>query len=323
MTKPLIAATRVMRDYLCNSLVWNDFLAQGSFVDGDILIVTPVKSGTTWTQRIIQQILRNGAENDGSLSDTSPWLDSSWGEHAEMLDVLRRQRESGSRRVIKSHLTADALPVAQEARYVFVGRNGKDSGISFHNMLCNYSESTMAKINQVHAAWSGSPTPLVIPADMPAFFDLWLDTGGYGYGDLFDLVKSWWDLRGEPNVLLLHYRQLTDDLPGQIARIAEFIGIDPASLNLDVIAQHCSFDYMRGRADKMAPFNGQHMSSPQAFFHKGPTHDYRSELTAEQVARFDQIAVHRLGAQCANWLETGLLVETDELPRGGKVPRLG
>lgn len=312
MTKPLIAPTRVFRDYLCNSLVWNDFLTQGGFAGGDILIVTPVKSGTTWTQRIVQQILRNGAENDGSLSDTSPWLDSSWGDHAGMLDVLGRQRAAGSRRVIKSHLPADALPIAAEARYVFVGRNGKDSGISFHNMLSNYSESTLAQINQTYARWSGDSTPLTVPEDMQAFFDLWLDTGGNGCGDLFDLVRSWWELRDEPNVLLLHYRELTDDLPGQIARIAEFIGIDPASLHVDDIVEHCAFDYMRGRADQLAPFNGAHMSSAAAFFHKGPNRDYRSELTAEQVARFDRVALDKLGAQCARWLETG------ELSRGGE-----
>jgi aryl sulfotransferase len=310
MTKPLIAPTRVVRDYLHNSLVWDDFLAAGGLVEGDIVIVTPVKAGTTWTQRIIQQILRNGAENDGSLSDTSPWLESSWGDHAGMLDILKQQLQAGSRRVIKSHLPAAALPIAQEARYVFVGRNGKDAAISFHNMIHNYSESTMSTINQIHAQWSGSSTPLVIPEDLQAFFDLWLDTGGYGCSDLFDIVDSWWKLRGEPNVLLLHYRELNDDLTGQIARIAEFLGIDPASLRMDVIAEHCSFDYMSGRAEKMAPFNGEHMSSAKAFFHKGPKRDYRDELTAAQIARFDQVALARLGMQCGSWLETGELSVT-------------
>lgn len=310
MTKPLIAPTRVVRDYLHNSLVWNDFLAQGGLVDGDVVIVTPVKAGTTWTQRIIQQILHNGHETEGSLSDTSPWLESSWGDHVGMLDVLKRQQEAGSRRVIKSHLPADALPLAREARYVFVGRNGKDAAISFHNMIYHYSESTMAKINQIYAQWSGSSVPLVIPEDVQAFFDLWLDTGGYGCSDLFDIVRSWWQLRGEPNVLHLHYRELTDDLTGQIARIAAFLGIDPASLRTDVIAEQCSFDYMSGRAEQMAPFNGTHMSSAKAFFPKGPKRDYRDELTAAQVARFDQVALHELGAPCAGWLETGELSVT-------------
>ncbi len=305
MTKQLIAPTRVHRDYLSDSRVWGDFLAQGGFVDGDIVVADPFKAGTTWTQRIVQQILHNGDEKDGGLSDTSPWLDSSWGDHAQMLDVLVQQREAGNRRVMKSHLPADALPIAPEGRYVFVGRNGKDLGISFHNYLYNFSESTMSTINRIHAEWSGVATPLVIPEDMQAFFDLWLDTAGYGCCDLLDIMNSWWELRHEPNVLLLHYQQLKDDLRGQIARLAEFFGIDPASLRMDLIVEHCSFEYMSGRADKMAPFNGEHMSSAKAFFHKGPKRDFRSELTPEQMERFDRVALDKLGAPCAHWLETG------------------
>ena len=305
MRAQLIAPTRVVRDYLSNSLVWEDCLARGGFVDGDIVVADPFKAGTTWTQRIIQQILHNGDEKDGGLSDTSPWLDSSWGDHAGMLDLLTRQREAGHRRVMKSHLPADALPIAPEARYVFVGRNGKDLGISFHNYLYNFSESTMLTINRIHAEWSGDSTPLVIPERMQTFFDLWLDTNGYECCDLLDIMNSWWKLRDEPNVLLLHYQQLKEDLRGQIVRLATFFGIDPASLRMDAIVEHCSFEYMRHRADKMAPFNGEHLSSAKAFFHKGPKRDYRNELTPAQVERFDRDALDKLGSQCAHWLETG------------------
>lgn len=305
MSKQLVAPTRVVRDYLSNSLVWRDFVAQGGFVEGDIVVADPFKAGTTWTQRIVQQILQNGDEKDGGLSDTSPWLDSSWGDHAGMLDLLRRQCEAGHRRVIKSHLPADALPIAPEVHYVFVGRNGKDLGASFHNYLYNFSESTMATINRIHAEWSGSSTPLVIPKDMRVFFDLWLETDGYGCCDLLDIMSSWWRLRHEPNVLLLHYQELKDDLRGQIGRLAEFFGIEPASLRMDRIVEHCSFEYMSGRAEKMAPFNGTHMSSAKAFFHKGPKRDFRSELTPTQMARFDRVALDKLGDECAYWLETG------------------
>ncbi|OBG31690.1 glycolipid sulfotransferase [Mycobacterium sp. E3198] len=305
MEKQLLAPTRVLRDYLSNSMVWDDFLAQGGFVEGDIVVADPFKAGTTWTQRIVQQILHNGEEPEGGLSDTSPWLDSSWGDHSGMLNVLAEQRDSGTRRVMKSHLPADALPIAPEARYVFVGRNGKDLGISFHNYLYNFSEATMSQINRIHAEWSGDPTPLVIPEDMQEFFDLWLDNDGYQCCDLLDIMKSWWELRDEPNILLLHYAQLKRDLRGQITRLAEFFSIDPASLRMDAIVEHCSFDYMSARAEKMAPFGGSHMSSAKAFFHKGLKRDHRNELTPAQVERFDRVALEKLGSECAHWLETG------------------
>lgn len=305
MNTQLIAPTRVVRDYLSNSMVWEDFLAQGGFIEGDIVVADPFKAGTTWTQRIIQQILHNGQEKDGGLSDTSPWLDSSWGDHAEMLKVLKEQRKAGKRRVIKSHLPADALPIAPEPRYVFVGRNGKDLGISFHNYLKHFSGRTMSTINRIHAEWSSNSVPLVIPEEMQLFFDQWLDTNGYDCCDLFDVMESWWKLRNESNVLLLHYQELKDDLRAQITRLANFLSIHPKSLRRDAIVEHCSFDYMSARAEKMAPFGGAHMSSAKAFFHKGLKRDHRTELTPAQVERFDRVALENLGTECAHWLETG------------------
>jgi aryl sulfotransferase len=305
MTNQLIAPPRVLRDYLSDSAVWQDFLAQGGFVDGDIVVADPFKAGTTWTQRILQQILSNGEEHDAGLSDTSPWLDSSWGDHAGMLRTLKAQWEAGTRRVMKSHLPADALPIAPEARYVFVGRNGKDLGVSFHNYLYNFSPATMEQINRIHAERSGDSTPLVIPQDMREFFDVWLDSDGYQCCDLLDVMASWWRLKEEPNILLVHYRNLKHDLPGEVARIAEFLSIDPGSLRMDAILEHCSFEYMSGRAEKMAPFGGEHMSSAKAFFHKGPKRDFRTELSDEQIERFDRKALDKLGDECALWLEVG------------------
>ena len=68
---------------------------------------------------------------------------------------------------------------------------------------------------------------------------------------------------------------------------------------------HCSFDYMKQHADRFVPFGGAHMSSAKAFFDKGPARDYRSELTPEQIERFDRTAQRVLGRECATWLETG------------------
>ena len=140
---------------------------------------------------------------------------------------------------------------------------------------------------------------------MQVFFDRWLETDGYGCCDLLDIMKSWWELRNEPNVLLLHYQQLKNDLPGQVARLAEFFSIDPTSLRMDAIVEHSSFDYMSARAEKMAPFGGSHMSSAKAFFHKGLKRDHRNELTSAQVKHFDRVALEKLGQECAHWLETG------------------
>jgi aryl sulfotransferase len=62
--------TREIHDHHINSSIWNQF----KFRDNDIVIVTPGKSGTTWTQQIVAQLIFNGAEHI-DLHALSPWFD--------------------------------------------------------------------------------------------------------------------------------------------------------------------------------------------------------------------------------------------------------
>ena len=54
---PLPGKTREFQNHHFDSTVWNDF----QFRPDDIIIGTYAKSGTTWTQQIVGQLLFNGA----------------------------------------------------------------------------------------------------------------------------------------------------------------------------------------------------------------------------------------------------------------------
>jgi hypothetical protein len=97
MDDKAIMPARTMRDYLSSSLVWKDFLDRGGFVPGDIVVADPFKAGTTWTQRILQQILDDGEERTEALSDTSPWLDSSTAPSATCAPAPSRWLRSAAR----------------------------------------------------------------------------------------------------------------------------------------------------------------------------------------------------------------------------------
>ena len=62
--------TRELHNHHVDSTVWNDF----AFRDDDIVIATYTKSGTTWTQQIVAQLLFQGAEGV-PVAEMSPWLD--------------------------------------------------------------------------------------------------------------------------------------------------------------------------------------------------------------------------------------------------------
>ena len=71
-----------------------------------------------------------------------------------------------------------------------------------------------------------------------AVFDKWLNTpwgehpwekDGWPFWSLFYNVKTWWDAKDLPNVLMVHFTDLKKDLAGQMRRIAEFIGTSPST----------------------------------------------------------------------------------------------
>ena len=62
--------TREMHNHHFDSTIWNDL----RFRDDDVVISTYAKSGTTWTQQIVAQLLF-GPDPDLEVAEMSPWLD--------------------------------------------------------------------------------------------------------------------------------------------------------------------------------------------------------------------------------------------------------
>ena len=62
--------TREIHNHHIDSTIWNDLI----FRDDDIIIASYAKSGTTWLQQIIAQLLFNGEEGL-EVAEMSPWMD--------------------------------------------------------------------------------------------------------------------------------------------------------------------------------------------------------------------------------------------------------
>jgi aryl sulfotransferase len=300
----IIQPRREVRDFLSYSGVWKKFQERVGFREGDIVIATYFKVGTTLTQNIVYQILHNGTFPQKDLAKVSPWLDSSFGNHEVMLADLKSQT---GRRVIKSHMPADTIPIDPRVRYIYVGRDGRNVGLSFHHYLSHFTGDTIAKINKIYSENAGEETKLVIPASEQEFFDLWLNNDGYNCGAFFDNVRTWWDIRCLPNVMFLHYDKLAQDLKNQIPVIAKFLGISPETLDREAIIRNCSFDSMKRRAERLIPLgvSGVILDDAKAFFDKGPKRNYQEALTPEQIKRYETLAQEQLGEECARWLENG------------------
>ncbi len=93
--------TREYNNRFFDSTVWNDF----QYRDGDIVIASYAKAGTTFLQQVVAQLLFAGDE-DIEVSKISPWLDSVYPDKATKIKLVEAQSH---RRFLKTHLPADAL----------------------------------------------------------------------------------------------------------------------------------------------------------------------------------------------------------------------
>ncbi|MGK2872787.1 MAG: sulfotransferase domain-containing protein [Alphaproteobacteria bacterium] len=299
MSKGNVTWPRKMRElhnHHFDSTIWNDF----KFRDDDIIIGTYGKSGTTWSQQIVGQLLFNG-DPDIAVSEMSPWVDLRVPPKAEKLPMLEALTH---RRFLKTHLPVDALVFSPTARYVYIGRDGRDVVWSLYNHHANANALWYAAMNDT----PGRVGPAIDPPtdDIRQYFLDWLDKDGFPFWPFWENIRSWWEIRDLPNVLLVHFSDLKSDMPGQIRQIAAHLQIPIDESRWPAILEHCSFDYMRNNGEKTVPLGGAIFEGgAKTFINKGTNGRWRDVLTAQDTQRYEDMARHELGEECAQWLKSG------------------
>ena len=100
---------------------------------GDIIISTSYKTGTTWMQTIVANLLFQDGAFPAPVSVMSPWLDMPL---PPLDDTIKGLEAQTHRRFIKTHLALDGLPYFDTARYIVVGRDMRDVFMSIWNHHC-------------------------------------------------------------------------------------------------------------------------------------------------------------------------------------------
>ncbi len=208
----------------------------------DIVISTYGKSGTSWLQQIVAQLLFNGAPILG-FPEMSPWLESRLIDKAALFADLDAQAH---RRFIKSHLPFDALPWSPTARYIYSARDVRDLVWSLHRFHSNFRPLYLQLLNNFRGEMGRDFEPA--DPDIARYYRTWLEQDGQPFWPFWSHVKSWWEARHHPNVLLVHFNNLKADLPGGIRRIAAFLGISIDETTWPDILEHSGFDWMREAA---------------------------------------------------------------------------
>ena len=167
--------TRELHNHHFDSTIWNDF----RFRDDDIVISTYAKSGTTWMQQIVSQLLFPG-EGGLEVAEMSPWMDLRVPPKEVKLLAVEAQAH---RRFMKTHLPVDALVFSEKAKYIYIGRDGRDIVWSLYNHHTNANEAWYDALNNT----PGRVGPPIEPpcASIAQYFDEWLEKDGYPFWSLW------------------------------------------------------------------------------------------------------------------------------------------
>ena len=275
--------------------------------EGDIVIGTYPKCGTTWTQRIVSLLVFQSAEP--KPMSISPWIDERFLGNPE--ESIARIEAQTHRRYLKSHLPFDALPFYANVKYIHTARDGLDAMMSWHNHQREYKRLELLDAAGLGDETVGRPYPRAA-ADPRDFFREWMGLAGAAKESdvsaaiFFDTERSYWNVRREPNVLLVHYNDLLADLDGEMRRIAAFLGIEtPASLWPDLV-RAATFEVMRRDGAQLMPFaKAAWTGGHESFIYSGTNERWRDVLTDDDVALYRSRATRELSPALSRWLSKG------------------
>ena len=261
----------------------------------DIFVCTPPKCGTTWTQTIVVSLLWPDGDHPAPVMELSPWLEA---EFNPLEQTMARLEAQTHRRCIKSHTPADGIPFYPDAKYVFVARDGRDAFMSFCHHREVFREDVRGQLN-VRALADGLPPMPPWDGDVHGFFTYWLMLA-----ELFKHVASFWKLRGEANLLFVHYNDLKADLAGEMRRIADFLEIEVPAAKWPAVVERCTFEAMKANGDRVGSF-WNFEGGAQSFLFKGTNGRWRDVLTPAELDAYQKRAAELLPPDAIAWLERG------------------
>ena len=223
---------------------------------GDILISSGVKAGTFWMHNIVFLLRSQGLDDFERLMDIfgDCELVKYPGETlATRLEEDRHKRVAAAAegflgfQFFTAHHSPGHDPKLYgvdpeknpDVKYIAIVRNDREVLKSFRLFMNSVTE-------EFKNMWGGFPPKMDAPEDIVKFV---VDDMPELY---FGHLKSWWERKDLPNVLLLHYRNLRQDPTRAIQQIADFLEIPLSEDLLAAVLHKSSLEYMShsSRTDK-------------------------------------------------------------------------
>jgi hypothetical protein len=271
------------------------------FRDGDIVISTRSKMGTTWMQMICALLVFQSPELPMPLAQLSPWLDHLVAPRDAVYAQLEAQRH---RRFIKTHTPLDGLPIDPRATYIVVARHPLDTAVSLYHHSDNIDRARLEEL-------TGLPQRRDAGAERPSLHDsltAWIDIDMAPTEALESIRGVMWHLtdawgrRNEPNIVLVHYHDLSVDLDGEMRRLAGRLSFDVPESRWPALVEAARFDQMRNRAQDLAPDQLGVLKDRDQFFRRGSSGAAAEVLSPREVSHYYERAASIAPADLLAWL---------------------
>jgi hypothetical protein len=295
---------------VADSARWEGF----EFRPDDVVISTPPKCGTTWMQTLCALLIFDTHELDRPMARVSPWLDMQLYPRDDVVALLEGQDH---RRFIKTHTPLDGVPYDDRVLYVGVGRDPRDVAVSSKNHMDNLDLDRFLSLRE-SAVGLDDLAELMPDGPPPANQDgrerlrTWIEGDDPGAGmSLVGVVHhldQFWRRRQEPGVALFHYQDMLADLPGEMRRLRDALGLDLSDQRVDDLAVAASFQAMKSRAAHVAPNTDVALwRSAENFFRFGSSGQWREHFDDDSLLRYDERLAELTAPDFRDWLHNGWL----------------
>ena len=240
----------------------------------DVIVMTYPKSGTNWMLQITHQLIHHGRGEYDHIHDVVPWPDVE-----TMPGFMRRyaiplaqatdwESAPERKRVIKTHFNWDLIPYSPDARYIAVIRDPKDVFVSSYFF--------------VRDGVYGRAMPTV-----DTWYRIFLSKHFLMGGSWASNASGYWAVRHRPNVLVLSFKAMKQDLRSAVEAVAGFLGIAALDGLVDDVCRLSSFEYMKGIDQKFHMGKLIPWQEPGAMIRKGKQGGSSELLTPARQREID------------------------------------
>ncbi len=271
------------------------------FRQGDIVISTRSKSGTTWMQMICALLVFQTPDLPAPLSELSPWLD--W-LVVPRDEVYARLAAQDHRRFVKTHTPLDGIPIDARATYIVVARHPLDMAVSLYHQGDNLDRERIRRL-------TGQPQPDEPPSPRPPIREWllgWINRDVEPREQLDSLPGVLWHLsdawarRAESNVVLVHYDDLSTDLGSEMRRLATLLDITVPEEAWPELVAAATFEQMRAAGRHVVPDPSGVLKDTGAFFRRGTSGAGRELLTADELVDYRARTAQLASPDLLAWL---------------------